>query len=259
VLLSLLRLTTQVSVYTATAPLGPYTKRNVLGTTPPRHAHEAVATTVAAVVAPTGPAPSRQSSALLKLIGGTAASLHQPPVSNPFCGWEKEENTFSVGLVCVNGVIDALPFIAYGTPTGSCPGPFAHDAACDDAGFGAYAAAQCIGKPNCTLTTPVSPDPCYGVVRCHKCSFWALGVLGGACTAGPASFVHPVCEPRSRRSLSSPIALRALADTLPRAHHHHRGPSVRSRLTYSRAFFAFGGRFFMCRSILRLVVVNPIL
>jgi hypothetical protein len=142
-----------VSVYTATSPLGPYTKRNVLGSSPRLGAVE-----------PPVPAPSpalaisRQDSLQAK---PTAVDVTP---SNPFCGFNHQENTFYLSLFCVNGVIDSLPFVSYGTPTGSCPGPFVRSS-CDSASFISYATATCVGQPNCTLTAPITPDPCLGTVR----------------------------------------------------------------------------------------------
>ena len=81
-------------------------------------------------------------------------------------------------LECVNGVIDALPFAAFGTPTGTCPN-FNRSSSCDDPAFPAYAAATCIGKPNCTLVSQ-GADPCGGVVK----SIFAVA----HCSEGPGGY-----------------------------------------------------------------------
>lgn len=157
-----------VSVYTATSPLGPYTKRNVLGSSPRLGAVE-----------PTVPAPSpalaisRQDSLQAK---PTAVDVTP---SNPFCGFNHQENTFYLSLFCVNGVIDSLPFVSYGTPTGSCPGPFVRSS-CDSASFISYATATCVGQPNCTLTAPITPDPCLGTVK-------SIAVIAH-CSEGPGGY-----------------------------------------------------------------------
>ena len=62
-----------------------------------------------------------------------------------------ERDTVSLELACVNGVINNITFAAFGTPTGYCPN-FHRSPACDDATFGAYANATCVGNANCTLT-----------------------------------------------------------------------------------------------------------
>ena len=49
------------------------------------------------------------------LTGLVVATLSIDP-QNPFCGFVRERNTVTVELICVNGVIDSLPFAAFGTP-----------------------------------------------------------------------------------------------------------------------------------------------
>lgn len=87
------------------------------------------------------------------------ASAHPAP-SNPFCGYSRERNTVVLDLYCEAGTIDNITFAAYGTPAG-CGAPAR--GSCDDAGFPAYAAATCLGKASCSLSS--QDDPCGGVVK----------------------------------------------------------------------------------------------
>jgi hypothetical protein len=81
--------------------------------------------------------------AALCVAGGALAQQY----SNPFCGYAKERNTVSVMLTCAPGagVINAVTFAAFGTPTGSC-GTFAHDPACDAPNFAAVVEAVRLGE-----------------------------------------------------------------------------------------------------------------
>lgn len=82
--------------------------------------------------------------------------------ANPFCGRKDEaHNSVSLTLFCEDGVIDALPLVFYGTPSGTCPN-YRADTACDDASFPAYARALCIGAHHCELKVQNGIDPCPG-------------------------------------------------------------------------------------------------
>lgn len=116
------------------------------------------------------------ASLLGALVAG--ASDPHPAPTNPFCGQTTMRNVVSLSLTCVNGVIDSLPFAAFGTPTGSCPN-FEHSSTCDDPTFWAYANATCIGQPNCTLVSQ-GADPCSGVVK----SIYAVA----HCSEGPGGY-----------------------------------------------------------------------
>jgi hypothetical protein len=101
-----------------------------------------------------------------------------PPPANPFCGQSRMRNTVTLTLTCVAGVIDELPFAAFGTPTGACPN-FSHDSTCDDPTFWTYANSTCLGQQSCTLTSQ-GADPCSGVVK----SIYAVA----HCSEGPGGY-----------------------------------------------------------------------
>jgi hypothetical protein len=100
--------------------------------------------------------PSSSSSS------SAASAAATPNASNPFCAFKAQVGVVSLTLECVRGVIDALPVALYGNQAGACPAWYAPAGACNDAGFAAYAAATCVGRPNCTLATAARPDPCAG-------------------------------------------------------------------------------------------------
>ena len=198
-----------VSVYTATSPLGPYSKQNVLGA-PSNAAHKVPTHTE---LSPPKPLASRQHAA-------GPAQATTPTPANPFCGLNHQENVFELSLFCINGVIDALPFVSYGTPVGSCPGPFERSA-CDSATFIDYATSTCIGNPNCTLVAPMTPDPCLGTVRGR----WSLDRESS----------YYICRSpcRSRASSQSLTAQKVQAATRYLPHRRRRRlPLARSRLTF---------------------------
>jgi hypothetical protein len=82
--------------------------------------------------------------------------------TNPFCGWASNRNTFTSNLSCTNGVIDSLPLALYGVVAGECP-TFS-PTSCSDKSFASYAAAQCLGKQSCLLSSD-RPDPCPGQIK----------------------------------------------------------------------------------------------
>ena len=130
----------------------------------------------------------------LALLGGCSLAFAANPPTNPFCGWASERGSFSTTLACEAGVIDALPTALYGTPTGGCPG-FA-PSACNDAGFAAYARAECVGKASCTLSTSTRPDPCNEVVK-------TIGVVAH-CSLPPGGVTPPPPVPPSPAPAPSP-------------------------------------------------------
>ena len=93
-----------------------------------------------------------------------AVAQPHPPAANPFCGVSTARGGETLTLACENGVIDVLPFAAYGTPSiGPCPN-FTHSPACDDTQFPGYAASTCVGQAACTLVAPAA-DPCPGTIK----------------------------------------------------------------------------------------------
>lgn len=204
-----------MSVYTATSPLGPYSKQNVLGA-PSNAAH---AVPALKELSPPKPLFSRQH------VAGPSQAMTPTP-ANPFCGLYHQENVFELSLFCINGVIDALPFVSYGTPVGSCPGPFERSA-CDSATFIDYATSTCIGNSNCTLVAPVTPDPCLGTVRGS----------GRRSLDRESSCMskHRLANRRSRASLQLRTAQQVQAATRCLPHLRHRRLLLaRSRLTFLR-------------------------
>lgn len=123
-----------------------------------------------------------QRSRLVLVVGLTALASAQPhpPATNPFCGVATARGGETLSLACENGVIESLPFAAYGTPfTQVCPN-FTRSPACDDANFSVYAAATCLGRPACTLAAPAT-DPCPGTIK----SIAAVAV----CSLPPGGYV----------------------------------------------------------------------
>ena len=86
------------------------------------------------------------------------------PPSSPFCG--SVLNLDDLSLACDTGVISAISFASYGTPTGTC-GSWAANPACNEANSTAVVEALCLGKAACTITAgpPNWGDPCYGTVK----------------------------------------------------------------------------------------------
>jgi len=82
-------------------------------------------------------------------------------------------------LACPAGkVIKSIPFAAFGTPTGSCPGQLAHDPKCDAANVSEILSTACIGLQRCPVEphcdhficslvpgAPTTADPCNMVVK----------------------------------------------------------------------------------------------
>ena len=97
---------------------------------------------------------------LLVLSSLTLARAQTP--ANPFCAYVTERNTVTTSLVCEHGVIDQISAF-FGTPTGTCPSYAPGQ--CNDKAFQAYAAAACLGKAACDLTTAGRADPCNEVVK----------------------------------------------------------------------------------------------
>lgn len=123
------------------------------------------------------------------LVVSAVASQYNPPAANPFCGSVSRRNAFSLDLTCEEGVIDSIPFAAYGTPAGSC-GSFERDPSCDASAFGSYANATCLGKSSCTLTSSSQADPCEGIVKRIVAAAHCSSPPGGY---SPVSLPSPTC------------------------------------------------------------------
>ena len=116
----------------------------------------------------------------------SAAAAQQHPWTNPFCAQATERNAVTTTLSCENGVIDSITAF-FGTPLGSCP-TFTRGS-CDDAGFQAYAAAACMGKSACTLTSAGTKDPCNDVVKSVRCVGRSWSSLHSFCAHSARRFL----------------------------------------------------------------------
>ena len=122
-----------------------------------------------------------------------ACALAEPPASNPFCGTNTARNVVPVTLACAAGagVISAIDFASYGTPSGSCSAGWAHNASCDAPNALAAVQSLCLNQSVCTVTGgagPLAPDPCPEVVK-------SVAVVA-RCSGSPGGFqvvVQPSC------------------------------------------------------------------
>jgi len=103
-------------------------------------------------------------------------------LSSPFCA--SVINLAQMEMQCPAGVIDAITFASYGTPTGSC-GSWAVNASCNAANSTAIVESFCKGKSYCSFPadTPTFGDPCYDVVK-HL-------VVEATCSSGGGGQVMP--------------------------------------------------------------------
>ena len=125
----------------------------------------------------------------------------------PFCGLSQSRNADTLVLSCASegDTIAALPFVAYGTPSGSCAGQdLAHNASCDWGGAAAWAAAACLGRPSCVLSadgrTGGVPDPCPNTIK-------ALAVVARCASGGGTAL--PIVPPCSLTQGTPPCPLPA--------------------------------------------------
>jgi len=114
----------------------------------------------------------------------TSVSTGSPPVSSPFCAQVPNLDTLSI--FCASGVINAITFASYGTPSGAC-GSWAVNASCSARNSSAIVEGYCLGKAACAVpaTTPVFGDPCYDVVK--RLVVEATCSTGGGAQAGGAA------------------------------------------------------------------------
>jgi hypothetical protein len=101
-----------------------------------------------------------------------------------------ERGSVFLSLECVEGVIDDLPFSAFGTPVGFCPN-YIHAPSCDSGNFSAYAKATCLGKPNCVLNSSAFPDPCEFHVKSIAVVAHCSSPPGGFSPDQPTPYTPP--------------------------------------------------------------------
>ena len=89
-----------------------------------------------------------------------------------------------IAKACAAGVISAVDFASYGTPTGAC-GSYAVNASCNSANSTAVVTAACVGRASCSVVAgpPNFDDPCFGTVK-HL-------VVQARCSAGGGGQVAP--------------------------------------------------------------------
>ena len=103
--------------------------------------------------------------------------------SSSNCG-TSSENGPTLHLVCTNGVFTNVTFASFGTPSGSCPGPF-HAGSCNAADSVAIVSAACLGKKSCSISPTndfFNGDPCVNTLK-------SLSVLMNSCD-GPKNLVR---------------------------------------------------------------------
>ena len=94
----------------------------------------------------------------------TSVSGGGQALASPFCG--SALNLSPLSLFCASGVINAVQFASYGTPSGAC-GSWAVNSSCNSANSTAVVEAACVGLAACTVVAgpPNFDDPCYGTVK----------------------------------------------------------------------------------------------
>ena len=100
------------------------------------------------------------------------------------CGSAPENG--STTLTCPAGsVISGLPYASYGTPTGSCPGPFT-DGACNGTNSLSVLEGLCLGLNSCTFTADNATftDPCFGTVKNLGVIASCTPLFGATCPTG---------------------------------------------------------------------------
>jgi hypothetical protein len=128
-----------------------------------------------------GPPGGTYTPAAADQLVNTSTSAAPPPVSSPFCASVLNLDTLS--MFCATGVINAITFASYGTPTGAC-GSYAVNATCNARNSSAIVSSRCLGKAACAIpaTTAVFSDPCYGTVK--RLVVEATCSTGGGAQAG---------------------------------------------------------------------------
>jgi hypothetical protein len=122
----------------------------------------------------------------------TTTSGAAAPLASPFCAYEINLSTLS--MFCASGVINAITFASYGTPTGAC-GSYAVNASCNAANSRAVFEKACVGKAACSVQTdtPTFGDPCLNVVK-HAAVEATCSSGGGAQVSGAAVYAQAFVE-----------------------------------------------------------------
>ena len=111
---------------------------------------------------PAGTLPPAQADWLVN----TTVYSGSAPLSSPFCA--ETINLSTLSMFCATGVINAITFASYGTPSlsGSC-GSWAVNTSCNAANSSTIVSAACLGKSACSIdaNTPTFGDPCRDVVK----------------------------------------------------------------------------------------------
>ena len=131
-----------------------------------------------------GPPAGTFAPADADVLVATSVSGGGAPPASPFCG--SVLNLDTLQLYCAAGVINAITFASYGTPTGAC-GSWKVNPACDEANTTAVLAAACVGKAACSVVAgpPNFDDPCYGTVKHLDVQATCSSGGGGQVLAGP--------------------------------------------------------------------------
>jgi hypothetical protein len=139
-----------------------------------------------------GPPAGLYAPADADVLVSTVTTGGGPPLSSPFCASVPNLDTLS--MFCATGVINAITFASYGTPTGAC-GSWAVNPACNAPNSSAIVTAACVGKASCTVAadTPTFGDPCYGTVKTLAVEA-TCSTGGGAQTAPLAVFAQAFVE-----------------------------------------------------------------
>ena len=139
-----------------------------------------------------GPPAGLAAPAAADWLVNTTVTGGGPAPTSPFCG--SVLNLQELNLYCESGVISAIQFASYGTPTGSC-GSWVRNPACDEANSTAVVAQACVGKAACSVVAgpPNWGDPCYGTVKYLDVQA-TCSTGGGGQVAGTALYAQAFVE-----------------------------------------------------------------
>lgn len=105
-----------------------------------------------------GPPSGPYAPADADVLVSTTVSGGGAPLSSPFCA--DVLNLATMSMYCATGVINAITFASYGTPTGSC-GSWAVGS-CNAPNSTSIVESYCLGKASCTFN---ADTPTFGDVR----------------------------------------------------------------------------------------------
>ena len=139
-----------------------------------------------------GPPAGTAAPADADWLVNTSTSGAAAPLSSPFCA--DEINLSTLTMYCATGVIDAIVFASYGTPTGAC-GSYAVNASCNAPTSRAVFERACVGQAACSVQTDTATfgDPCYGTVK-HAAVEATCSTGGGAQVTGAAVYAQAFVE-----------------------------------------------------------------